>query len=171
MTTSRHRLGLTLVELLIVMSILTVVTAAIATVWASAQRTHAVARAFALAQSEARIALQTIEREVRSGSRASFESFVESDPDVDVDPDEDLVFRRLEFDTMLPNTESYTRVTYFVTGDQLFREQGGITRAVTQNVTEFSLVAADTSAIAIQLGIRVQNLGAELRTLVAFRNP
>lgn len=168
MTAKRYQKGLTLVELLIAMSILAIVSAAIVTVWTNAQRTYAVARAFATAQAEARIALQTIEREVRSGSR---ESFVSNYPEFDPDTDERLVFNDLTFRTLPPNSESYVTVRYFADDGQLFRTEGGITRAVTQNVTEFSLVAADTSAIAIQLGIQVQNHRAELLTYVAFRNP
>jgi type II secretory pathway pseudopilin PulG len=166
------REGVTLVELLITMGVLAIIGLAIVIVWFNAQRAHDTASAFASAQSEARIAMQTLEREVRSGSRASFSVPGDLEPD-DPDPDEPptFTFTELDFDTLPPNSEDFVSVRYFVEDGQLLRTANGDTRTLARNVTNFELTHAGGGSIAIALGIEVENRRAELRTHVAFRNP
>jgi type II secretory pathway pseudopilin PulG len=161
--TRARREGITLVELLITMGVLAIIGLTIVVVWFNSQRAHDSASAFAAAQAEARMAMQTLEREIRSGSRTSFAGTV------DLDPEEP--FTQLDFDTLPPNSEDFVSVRYFVEDGQLLRTVGAETRAVARNVTNFELTSADGYSIAVALGIEVESRRAELRTLVAFRNP
>jgi prepilin-type N-terminal cleavage/methylation domain-containing protein len=164
--------GVTLVELLIAIALLSIISTSVFLVWTSAERASREANALAAAQAQARVAMRQLEREVRSGqaSEVADGKF----------PDE------LDFCTLLPNDEEYSRVRYFVSADRaLVRAVSPCTTSGTEaetsivsGVTSFAVDFATSPAgvtsergIDVRLEVGVQNRRSLLATYVEFRNP
>jgi prepilin-type N-terminal cleavage/methylation domain-containing protein len=153
-----RRRGITMVELLVALAILAVVSGSVFVVWANSQRVFRESTNLADAQARARVAMRQIEREARSGRRGSV---------VDA-----ALPSEFAFDTLLPNTEAFVRLRYFVNNaGELIRDVGGSEARVASNVSGFTVTpAAAGDQVTIRLDIQVGERRATLQTLVSFRN-
>jgi prepilin-type N-terminal cleavage/methylation domain-containing protein len=163
-TRSGSRRGVTLVEFLIALAILGGVTAAIVTISFNSQRMYRQATDLADAQAQARIAMQQLERDIRSGYRSSY-----SYP---TDLAEGELPREVAFETLRPNTITPVAVRYFLDDEVLMREEaGGTARTLVQDVRDFVVSAATGDTITVLLTVQVRERDSVLETRVMFRNP
>ena len=95
---ARSRLGLTLIEMLIVVAIFGAAAVAVAAIWLGADRSAQLGSDIIEAQSVVREVMQDIEREIRAGSFSSFDS--------------SLIPAVLRFDTYPFNSDVFTKVNY-----------------------------------------------------------
>lgn len=158
MKSVRARQGITLLEVLIASAMAAVLALAVAETWFASEEVYRTGTSLSQAQSSARTAMQRLEREVRSGSRASLDSAV--------------LPSELKFQTLPPDATTPVQVRYYRDADgNLIREEGGTTSVVTRNVTAFEIVSASAEAITLRIDVEVGDLDASLETKVGFRNP
>jgi prepilin-type N-terminal cleavage/methylation domain-containing protein len=168
-----HRRGITLIELLIAVALLSIISTSVFLVWTSAERASREANALAAAQAQARVAMRQLEREVRSGRISSV--------------NEAKLPAELDFCTLLPNGTVDSNVRYFVVDGSLMRAVSSACPAASGSGPSTNVVTGVESfavnfgtspggvvskrGIEVQLEVGVQNRRARLETYVEFRNP
>jgi prepilin-type N-terminal cleavage/methylation domain-containing protein len=149
--------GVTLIELLLAIAILSVIATSIFIVWINAERVYREADALADAQARARVVMRQMEREIRSGSRSR----------AGLDTLEAGV---LEFKTIKPNTTDFVVVRYSLDGTNIVRDEGGLSTVVATDVSQLNVVGLGNS-VRVELTVQVRDRSALLETTVAWRNP
>ena len=151
--------GFTLVEVLIAGALMSFIGAAIAVSFISSERVATQTSSISQAQTRARQAIVTVEREVRAGYGSSLVG-------------SDLLNDVLTFQTLPVNSTTPVLVSYLLDGNgNLVRQQGIDSRIVADNVAEFDLTAATADGVTVTLTIDVNGQRAVLSATVAFRNP
>ena len=146
-----ERLGLTIVEVLVVIAITALIAGFVVNMISNARHTAGIARARGEAKSMAEMVLRQLERDI-STSRAKLETLTSGEQIITP------TFRRTgpgSCEMMVPDdrdTNTSKRVSYSLNGSQLIRdEQGGVSRAICSNIEEFDVAMLSDELVSINL--------------------
>lgn len=146
-----ERLGLTIVEVLVVIAITALIAGFVVNMISNARHTAGIARARGEAKSMAERVLRQLERDI-SASRADLRTSTSGGQTITP------TFRRTgpgSCEMMVPDdrdTNASKRVSYSLNGSQLIRdEQGGVSRAICSNIKEFDVAMLSDELVSINL--------------------